>query len=195
MRDTVHNDTALHALQHQSATATPPSDAELIRDLLSRSETVETPPQSVEKVAPAPAGKTKHPRKKRRLDFSYLKRFATPRTLALSAALLACLVAPATTALTILALTCGLIVVVFAIGPQRSARLCGYAYAKLAQRSPDKAERLRACAERGVSNIARLTDRLPASWTEDLYLPDLSPKARGKEDIALERLRRMAEEN
>lgn len=63
------------------------------------------------------------------------------------------------------------------VGSARIGRGMRRAYRWLDRRNPERAERLRARADRAALRLDRLLDRLPERWTAGLYLPDFSREA------------------
>lgn len=69
------------------------------------------------------------------------------------------------------------------LGPDRVAEIVVGAWRRLAARRPELAENIRQRAEAGAGRIDAFIDRLPAKWTEGLYVPDFSRPAAEDEDM------------
>lgn len=73
------------------------------------------------------------------------------------------------------------------VGTDRIGRAAMRGYRWLEARRPDRAEALRARADRAAMRLDQLLDRLPARWTQGLYLPDFSRDALSPDAPDLER--------
>lgn len=182
---------------HLSQTFDDP-DRALIRNLVERDTAPEPRAQPAAKhpePKPKPQPKTGRRPKKRvpRLKLSTFLRRPSPKLMVLGVFAMAVLLAPLTIALIILTLIAALTVLLVVKGPQTIALHCRHAHMALARRSPKTAERIRVIAERYLGKAETLVNRLPERLRNNLRFPDLSESALHKEDIALERLRRMAE--
>ncbi len=60
----------------------------------------------------------------------------------------------------------------------------------LASRYPERTKRLRAKAQQGVDRVESWMARLPARWTDGVYLPDFSPEAEASGPDPFERLQK-----
>ncbi|MCJ7874994.1 hypothetical protein [Phaeobacter sp. J2-8] len=124
----------------------------------------------------------------------FLRRPDAPRTLALGALVIVVLVRPwLVVAVGLLALLTAA-VVYFSLGPDRVCDLVVSWYTRLRERDPDRAEAIRQRASDASARFAKLLDRLPASWTQGIYIPDFEPDTELLDDTRPDPFDRLAAE-
>ncbi|MDO6730586.1 hypothetical protein Q4577_11200 [Marinovum sp. 2_MG-2023] len=124
----------------------------------------------------------------------FLRRPDAPRILALGALFIVVLVRPwLVVAVGLLALLTAA-VVYFSLGPDRVCDLVVRWYTRLRERDPDRAEAIRQRASDASARFAKLLDRLPASWTQGIYVPAFEPDTELLDDTRPDPFDRLAAE-
>ena len=65
------------------------------------------------------------------------------------------------------------LIVYFTVGPERISELVISGWERFARRSPDRAERALGAIQRWADRLEGWLARLPETWTDGVYLPDL----------------------
>ncbi len=98
----------------------------------------------------------------------------TRRQIAIAVAILIVLLRPWVVFWAAVMIVMALIISHMVMGPERFSEMWQNVFGRYAKRYPERAERLRARADKMAMRLDAILDRLPEKWTAGLYLPDFS---------------------